>query len=326
MENRFKIGQEQRVLFVGLVCVDLFNVLPYFPTEDLGHRCLDCYWQRGGNASNSATVFSSLGGNAEFFGTLSDDRELSFIQQDFQDYNIKFEKSVIIPNTTCPLSVVIISQDTKTRTILHTNKNLPELSLDNFQHSIDLTLQTVQWIHFEGRDNACEIAKMLSHIKKHNEDKKRMDKGYKHIITSLEAEKLRLASGLEQYNVWDLPDILFVSKDFAKSQGYQTMTEAVNGYLPKLKEGGVVICAWGEEGAAANSDETGIVSCSAFPPDAVVDTCGAGDTFNAATIFGLSKGQSLLEAITYGCAVAGAKCGIQGFRGLADSKLNIKLP
>ncbi|CAG5136660.1 unnamed protein product [Candidula unifasciata] len=314
----FKIEQDQRVLFVGLVCVDLFNVLPTFPTEDQGHRCLDCYWQRGGNASNSATVLSLLGGNAEFFGTLSDDRELDFIQKDFKEYNIHFDKSVIIPNTSCPMSVVIISQETKTRTILHTNKNLPELSLSNFEQKIDLNSPSIRWTHFEGRDNAYEISRMLTHINQYNEDRKSADIGYKPIITSLEAEKLRLAPGLDKYNVWELPDVMFISKDFAKSQGYKTMTEVVSGYLLKLKKGAVVICAWGEEGAAANSEETGIVTSSAFLPETVQDTCGAGDTFVAATIFALSRGQGLLKAITFGCAVAGAKCGMQGFKGLSN--------
>ncbi|BFZ09768.1 hypothetical protein BsWGS_12807 [Bradybaena similaris] len=317
MDSMFKIEQDQRVVFVGLVCVDLFNVLPTYPIEDQGHRCLDCYWQRGGNASNSATVFSLLGGNAEFLGTLSNDKELDFIQNDFNEYNIKFDNSVIVPNVSCPMSVVIISQETKTRTILHTNKNLPELSLDDFKEKIDLNSHFIQWIHFEGRDNACEISKMLIHIKQHNEDRKSVDIAYKQIITSLEAEKLRLAPGLDKYNVWGLPDVMFISKDFAKSQGYNTMAEVVSGYLPKLKKGAIVICAWGEEGAAANSDQTGIVTSPAFPPETVRDTCGAGDTFVAATIFALSQGQSLLKAITFGCTVAGAKCGMQGFKGLS---------
>ena len=82
-----------------------------------------------------------------------------------------------------------------------------------------------------------------------------------------------------------------------------------------------MICAWGEDGAAASSPD-GTVSCPIFKQDNVVDTRGAGDTFIASTIAALSRGKTLERAIMFGCQVAGAKVGIQGFKGLhrfADS-------
>uniref|UniRef100_A0A8B9QM42 Ketohexokinase n=1 Tax=Apteryx owenii TaxID=8824 RepID=A0A8B9QM42_APTOW len=70
-------------------------------------------------------------------------------------------------------------------------------------------------------------------------------------------------------------------------------------------------------GQAEARARSGLVHSDAFPPDAVVDTLGAGDTFNAAVIFALSEGrQSLQEAITFGCRVAGRKCGVQGYDGI----------
>jgi ketohexokinase len=47
-----------------------------------------------------------------------------------------------------------------------------------------------------------------------------------------------------------------------------------------------------------------------------VDTLGAGDTFNGATVFALSRDIPLGEAVTFGCKIAGAKCGLVGYRGL----------
>lgn len=58
------------------------------------------------------------------------------------------------------------------------------------------------------------------------------------------------------------------------------------------------------------------MSSKAFPPDSLVDTVGAGDTFNAATILALSEGKTLHEAIVFGCKVAGAKCGMMGYKDL----------
>ena len=82
-----------------------------------------------------------------------------------------------------------------------------------------------------------------------------------------------------------------------------------------------VICPWGEDGAMAMTSEGQKSTSPAFPPERVIDTLGAGDTFNAATILALSDGQGIQDAITYGCRVAGAKCGMKGYDGL--SKFNL---
>ena len=320
MERKFLIERDQRVIFAGLVCVDIINVVQKFPTEDQGHRCLDCLWQRGGNASNSASVFSLLGGNAEFFGTLAGDensRDMSSLKQDFEKLKVNIERCVVIPETFCPTSIVILSKESGTRTVLHTNKDLRELQLSDFQSQIDLSPGTVGWVHFEGRDNAEEIAKMINFINHYNETASPSRK----ITVSLEAEKLRLAPGLEKYDMWKLPDVMFVSKDFAMSQGYHDMRSAAEGFHGRVKSGAVLICAWGDEGAAAMSAETGLVTSPVFAPERVVDTCGAGDTFNAATINALSKGKGLEDAIRYGCQVAGFKCGVQGYGGIESFKM-----
>lgn len=54
----------------------------------------------------------------------------------------------------------------------------------------------------------------------------------------------------------------------------------------------VLICAWAEKGADALGPDGLIVHSDAFPPESLVDTLGAGDTFNAAVIYTLSKGES----------------------------------
>lgn len=51
-----------------------------------------------------------------------------------------------------------------------------------------------------------------------------------------------------------------------------------------------LICAWAEEGADAMGPDGELVHSDAFPPETLVDTLGAGDTFNAAVIFALSAG------------------------------------
>lgn len=53
----------------------------------------------------------------------------------------------------------------------------------------------------------------------------------------------------------------------------------------------VLICAWAEKGADALGPDGVIVHSDAFPPESLVDTLGAGDTFNAGVIYTLSNGE-----------------------------------
>ena len=66
----------------------------------------------------------------------------------------------------------------------------------------------------------------------------------------------------------------------------------------------------------ARAHDGTVVQSPAFSPHNVVDTLGAGDTFCAATIFGLSRGMSLQDCIFLGCQIAGAKVGMDGYAGL----------
>ena len=55
----------------------------------------------------------------------------------------------------------------------------------------------------------------------------------------------------------------------------------------------VLICAWAEKGADALGPDGVVVHSDAFSPEVLVDTLGAGDTFNASVIYCLSHGQEM---------------------------------
>ncbi|XP_028730412.1 ketohexokinase isoform X3 [Peromyscus leucopus] len=251
--------EEKQILCVGLVVLDIINVVDKYPEEDTDRRCLSQRWQRGGNASNSCTVLSLLGARCAFMGSLA-------------------------PG--------------------HVAENLPDVSAKDFE-KVDLT--RFKWIHIEGR-NASEQVKMLQRIEQYNAKQPLPQR----VRVSVEIEKPRE----ELFQLFGYGEVVFVSKDVAKHLGFQSAAEALRGLYGRVKKGATLVCAWAEEGADALGPDGQLLHSDAFPPPRVVDTLGAGDTFNASVIFSLSKGNSMQEALIFGCQVAGRKCGLQGFDGV----------
>ncbi|XP_059094891.1 ketohexokinase-like [Tigriopus californicus] len=294
--------QEKRILCVGLVCLDVVHVVKSYPVEDSDQRSVDQYASRGGNASNSATVLAILGQNSEYFGTLAQDSfELQAIEQDFRDKGIAYSNCIRIPNCICPNSAIIVNQENASRTIIHTNLNLPELTLSDFQ---TLNLKEYSWIHFEGR-NLINVKEMIRYTKIH----------FPGLTVSVEVEKI----GRNYEEFVPLADVVLMSKDIAKANGASRKEDVAAVFRGRLGVGAKLICAWGELGGMALDADGSISDCPAFPPpEGVIDTIGAGDTFNGAMIASLNLGKSLDKALITACKVAGAKVGVRGFQGLQE--------
>ncbi|XP_034007552.1 ketohexokinase isoform X4 [Trematomus bernacchii] len=253
--------KKKKILCVGLVCLDIINVVEKYPEEDTDSRCLSQRWQRGGNASNSCTVLSLLGAPCAFMGSLSSG---------------------------------------------YVAENLPDVTAEDFSK---VDLHQFKWIHWEGR-NAEQQVQMIQQVEVFNRPLPPQER----ITLSVEIEKTREPL----YQLFPHGDLVFVSKDVARHFGFQSAGAALKGLYSRVKQGAVLVCAWAEEGADALGPDGVVLHSDAFPPETLVDTLGAGDTFNSAVIYTLSNGGSLQDALTFGCRVAGRKCGFHGYDGIAE--------
>lgn len=295
---------EKKILCIGLVCLDIINVVDKYPEEDTDTRCVSQRWQRGGNASNTCTVLSLLGAPCAFMGSLAPGPVADFITGDFARRGVDISGVAWQKWGETPCACCVVCPANGSRTVVLSDTNLPDVSVEDFS-KVDLS--QYKWVHWEGR-NADEQVKMIERVREYN--KKQDEKN--RIAISVEIEKTREPL----YQLFPLGDLVFVSKDVAQHFGFDSAAAALKGFSGRLKKGATLICAWAEKGADAMGPDGVIIHSDAFPPEKLVDTLGAGDTFNASVLYSLSKGGSLQDALTFGCQIAGKKCGVHGYDGI----------
>jgi len=292
---------EKKILMVGLCCLDTVNYVEKYPPEDSDTRVFDQKTSLGGNAANSATVLRQFTENIQLCAALPVNNEL--LKSKLEE--TKIDSSVCIlredPSVAVPHSTVVCNVKTGSRTILHYRGNLPEVKASEFKEKFENKLEEYSWIHFEGR-NFTEIREMMEFLKKQKTEKNL------NLTISVEFEKIRDFSWFEY--LIPFSDVIFMSKDFARSNGWTSGDLGILGLREKYgaKEQ-VIVCGWGEKGAFAidpSLNDTPFF-VEALSVDAI-DTLGAGDCFIAAAVWRMYSGKSVLESVKFANQVVGRKC------------------
>jgi ketohexokinase len=283
-----------RVLGVGVATLDIINRVASYPLEDEEVRVVSQRKVRGGNATNTLVILSQQGHACSWAGVLPREPDAELVLADLRHYQIQNDFCARPHQGKLPTSYISLSQATGSRTIAH-YRDMPEYSFQAFDR---IDLNQFDWIHFEGRELP-ELTPMLKKVA-----------AWPGLRCSLEVEKPR--PGIEA--LLPLADVVLFSRHYANSRGHESAQPFLQQISGQVKE---PYLAWGELGAWAMDQAGQIYHSPAFPPRIICDTLGAGDVFNAGVIHSRMQDSSVSESLSYACRLAGYKCGVEGFSGVA---------
>lgn len=284
-----------RILCVGSAVLDLVFTVSRHPAEDEELRASALRVEAGGNAANSARVLRGLGHEVGLAAVLGAHPAGTPLEEGLQRAGVDLSACRRVAGMPA-LSAILLVEANGHRTIVH-HRATPEYGPEEFSR---LDLSGWDWVHFEARPGPGTPQMVLL-------ARERAPAA----ALSLEVEKAR--PGIEA--CFPLVRVALCSRGYVQSRGF-ARPEAFLG-AAAAADGPLLVAAWGSEGAWASEPGGTLLHAPAAVPAAVVDTIGAGDTFNAGVVAALAEGRSPQEALELACKLAGRKVGQRGLDGLA---------
>lgn len=275
-----------KILGIGNSVLDIILTVDHHPQEDEELRASNKQISTGGNVNNSLYVLNQLGHQTDICTTIAADSESKQLLSGLAERNISTEHVQKFIKGRTPTSFVTLNAQNGHRTIVHF-RDLPEISFDFFAK---IEIEEYDWLHFEGR-NMAQLPGMINIAKTFLT--------YQPI--SLEVEKPR--EGIE--TLFNSVNLIIFSHHYAKAKGFANGKELLESLdLPNAN----LVCTWGEDGVWLKATGGSIEHVEAEQVNPVIDTLGAGDTFNAGLIHALTEKQSLNDAVSYASKLAAKKC------------------
>ncbi|KAM3454928.1 hypothetical protein MY3296_002710 [Beauveria thailandica] len=336
------------IVMVGACYLDTILTVPHYPEEDTKLRASNLEIRRGGNCANSLQVLQQLiarPAGAANKAVPDDDpsrpdeavknrlyllaclpkQDSPATRQVMQSFGsgtpISFKHCLYRADATeAASSYIIRSSKTGSRTLVNHNA-LEEMTVAEFEAvARDFEADGQSWWHFEGRipETTLECIRILRRILPGSKISVEVEKPGRQGLRALAAEA----------------DVVFYSKVWAEDRGYDSAMACLTG--EPAGQACLSVCPWGAWGAYAMSHLSGDqIHCPVEQqPDeiTVVDSVGAGDTFIAGMLYGLTTGGredkpwDARRCVRFAVDLATLKVQREGFAGLGHDAVPLYTP
>lgn len=278
------------IIGVGEVVIDWVTEVPFFPKPDEKVDAISENCFPGGVTANFLVAAARLGGICGFIGAVGDDSYGDYLIRDFKRENVDTTNTIKKLNKKTPVNFIFIAQGEKV--IIqspHMQTTKIELNNLNKEYIINSKILHTTMIHPEITEFAIDMAK----------------KNKVKVTIDLESQIAKRG--------WDKLKRMILSADILipNREGARIITSNQNvkeSAKILVKKGiPIVIITLGRDGVLITTKKHQKV-IPAFKVDKIIDTTGAGDTFNGAFSFAYwIKHWDLESACRYANAAAALK-------------------
>ncbi|KAA8550679.1 hypothetical protein F0562_002363 [Nyssa sinensis] len=145
------LPDNRKVLGCGAVSVDFLATVVAYPTPDAKIRSTSLKVQGGGNAGNALTCAARLGLNPRLISKVANDTQGRGILEELEADGVDTSFLVVSKEGNSPFTYIIVDNQTKTRTCIHTPGFPPMIPDDLSETSLLSALDGVKLVYFDGR-------------------------------------------------------------------------------------------------------------------------------------------------------------------------------
>jgi sulfofructose kinase len=298
---------EQRsldILAVGGIDADLVLTVGELPSYDEKVMGTLVGWMAGGPAANCACAASRLGLRAAALAMVGDDRSGQIVVDGYTEFGVDTSLIEVVPGATSPFTVILIPP-TGEKAIVVVPGTPPSYRMDRVEQALRKT--RVMYMMPGAQAQFLELARLARACGAE-------------VMIDVESTVAIDPSSLRQ--ALAAVDIASFNRDgFIAAAGEQPTAETVQ----RLLEYGphTIVVTLGAQGALAATVER-VAQAPGYRVE-VVDTTGAGDTFNAAFLSATQGGLALDERLRFANAAAAVSVTGMGPRGCLPTRQAVEV-
>ncbi|XP_062148199.1 uncharacterized protein LOC133857095 isoform X2 [Alnus glutinosa] len=344
------LPQNRIVVGIGAAGVDYLAAVAAYPNPDDKIRTTSLKVQGGGNAGNALTCAARLGLNPRLISKAADDAQGRGILNELEADGVDTSFYVVSEGGNSPFTYIIVDNQTKTRTCIHTPGYPPMIPDDLSRTSLLSALDGARIVYSDGRLHETALIVAQEAVRKS-------------IPILIDAERIR--EGLD--DLLKLADYAICSAKFPKAwTGAPSVPNALVSILLRLPNIKFVIVTMGEDGCIMlersvngechqteeidvdilleslkqqKDDSVPSPTCISssvtrlrangigtvcgrlflgtaekIPPSELIDTTGAGDAFIGAVVYAICAEMPSETMLPFAAQVAAASCRALGAR------------
>ncbi|GLU07843.1 hypothetical protein SLE2022_247830 [Rubroshorea leprosula] len=143
--------EDHIVLGCGSLGVDFLAAVASFPKPDDKIRSTSSLVQGGGNAANALTCAARLGLNPRLISKVANDARGRSMLDELEADGVDTSFLIVSEGGTSPFTYVIVDNETKTRTCIHSEGHPPLTPDELSQSSLLRSLDRARLVYFDGR-------------------------------------------------------------------------------------------------------------------------------------------------------------------------------